>query len=176
VEKSSWFRALLTVPGRAWRKALGELAVIAGISMIPLFAKLIVRMYHGYEGDKLPLGDALTSILKEGELLFLAMGLVAAVIWMSAQDYSKARFDERIWFFVGCLLVSLAAVFFIGVNPDFKTLPAPLVRDLSYVSFITACVMYLLMTVFTKFEAIDYRKSLDKSEDDLLNRLNEIKQ
>lgn len=144
--------------------------------MIPLIAKLLVRMYHGYEGAKLPLGAALTSILKEGELLFLAMGLVAPVVWMSAQDFSKARFDERIWFFVGCLLVSVAAVFFIGINPDFDTLPAPLVRDLSYVSFTLAAVMYLLMTVFTKFEATDYRKALDKSEDDLLSKLNERKQ
>jgi FtsH-binding integral membrane protein len=132
-------------------------------------------MYHGHEGKRLPMGEALTSILKEGELLFLAMGLVAAVVWMSAQDFSRARFDERIWFFIGCLGVSLASVFFIGVNPDFKTLPAVVVRDLSYFAFSMSCLMYLLMTVFTKFEANDYRRALDQSEDDLLNRLNKRK-
>jgi hypothetical protein len=154
---------------------MAELAVIAGLSMIPLIAKLLVRMYHGHEGEKLPMASALISILKEGELLFLAMGLVAPVVWMSAQDFNKARFDERIWFFVGCLLVSVAAVFFIGFNPDFDTLPARLVKDFSYVAFLFSCLMYLLMTVFSKFEASDYRRSLDQSEGDLLNQLNERK-
>jgi hypothetical protein len=174
-QRRSWISALARTPLSSWREAAHELLVIAVLSIIPLAAKLVVRMYHGLAGKKLDFWHALTSILKEGELLLLALALVGSVVWMSSRDFTKSTFSGRVWFTIFSILTFAVSVFFIGFNPDFQTLPPDLVTKTSIIFFLLSNGMYLLMTVLQKFETTDYGKALGEGERQLTAQLEDRK-
>jgi hypothetical protein len=150
---------------------LDEVLVVGGISLIPLIFKLVVRLYHGKDGHILGFSDALTSVLRECELLFLAVGLIASVIWISAQDFDLSRFDERIWFISLSIIGIAICVFFIEFNPDLNVLPDDLVRNVSGITFLYSCIMYFLKTVFAKHELSYFPRALKKGENIFIAKL-----
>lgn len=174
MERPSWTTAIRAVPRATWGEAMNELAAIAGISVIPLVFKFIVRFFKGEHGQALGAGDAFVSVLREGELLFVTVGIIATVAWLSNQEFLKSKFSGRFWFTYLSMFGIAICVFFIGFNPDFNAIPDGVTSTASIFTFIVFAILYVLITVLTKAEESDYLDRLREGENTMGKKMQEI--
>lgn len=167
----SWFRTLARASTSRWRDAFREVLIVGLLSIVPLLLKSAYFYIQSLKLAKpLSVGQALYAHVISGELLFFSIGIVASVLYISSKDF-KDGFQQRVWFILVSVFCYVICTFFIGLDPEFRQIPESIVRVASFMVFILALSMYLVLKVFESFSGVDVVSNQAREEEDLTDAL-----
>lgn len=136
-------RAIFSAGGRVWGRALSETVVVGFISLLPLLAAAFRELLLP---DAQSSGEPFTKAFLSGQLLFYAMGFVAAVMWSCNKDF-RSFFPLRIIINMLCILEIIICSLVIGFDPTLSKTNMGFLAQLSVWMFVLSAALYTLMVV-----------------------------
>lgn len=165
MDKIGYGGAIFGASRRVWGEAVLEIAVVAGVSLIPLLGASLREVLP--PDSTVYLSDAFERSFLSGQLLFYALGLIATVVWQANRDY-KSFFPLRTIFNLYCMTCVVICSIIIGFDPELHAINKGFVGPTSVLIFSISLFAYLLMAVISQVH-VNVGKSLAKEDADLSN-------
>ena len=170
---SAWWKALREADSSVYWRAIWEVLVVGGLSILPLvmaaYGRFLLQPIVPDESG-LPFLDFLIIHIFSGQLYFYAMTFIAAVVWHSGQDM-KQPFPIRIMFWSFALVLTMFCAFFFGIEPALPNAGDSGLSALSVVAYVASIIMYFLIWAFKEIEPPNLDRLKSESEESLTEKV-----